>query len=667
MTNKASVWGMTERNFESHTLPEPFNEITTNNVAKNAFCLWNGASSPQVKTSRSVIKAVTYYCSDRVRSAGGKVTWSKLPMHLALGSVADGTEDKFFCELQESDPKKGEGNLQCITYCPSTGMLYACEQDGLGMKEYQTHKNALTHDGTAIWLCLLPYMEIKSPYIAEKLTELTNYFTLLETMHYKNPETQKKVYEEVVAALCYCIYKSVTDEAEVKVPILCEELREADGSPFENYQFLMDLSEGPQTGKNITGTFQVLGVSSDEEESIAPASLHLPVITAAFSKPESEFTAEERALIPKVKEGTVLTEEFVNILNEFNETFHEEDRNLQVTQFLIKGGTGVGKSTITRQFAALTKRPYVTFQFSANTTEDDLKGILIPYTEEGENSLLSESEKAVMEAIKNSDESTILDDVAVALALPTTFDCQLDPEDAFRAITGRSVKGVSYAEAYEALSGKVFSKAVEIRGRSNVSDSCVKYKYIPSNVIRAIQNGWVIELQEVNAVNQQSVLHCMFDVLEKSSIGVISTINGDVYRHPDFICFATMNEGYAGTHELNDAFANRFDYIEDMGSLSMERVERLVYESGIFGTSRKDCKMVADVHDKIMEWVREQGFNKEVSIRNILHFAKRIRDGKDPVFCCEHYLLQHIVSKTDPENYSLLWNNIKDCKIFKKK
>ena len=75
MTNKASVWGMTERNFESHTLPEPFNEITTNNVAKNAFCLWNGASSPQVKTSRSVIKAVTYYCSDRVRSAGGKVTW----------------------------------------------------------------------------------------------------------------------------------------------------------------------------------------------------------------------------------------------------------------------------------------------------------------------------------------------------------------------------------------------------------------------------------------------------------------------------------------------------------------------------------------------------------------------------------------------------------------
>lgn len=116
-------------------------------------------------------------------------------------------------------------------------------------------------------------------------------------------------------------------------------------------------------------------------------------------------------------------------------------------------------------------------------------------------------------------------------------------------------------------------------------DEFVLGKYIPegdhiifkeSYVTKAIREGGAVVFEEINFAKPQylSFLNSLLD-----DNGFVRLDNGEVVkRHPNFRFMATMNVGYFGTRELNQALYNRFQAIVEIKDLSDEAIKKMLTE-----------------------------------------------------------------------------------------
>lgn len=87
--------------------------------------------------------------------------------------------------------------------------------------------------------------------------------------------------------------------------------------------------------------------------------------------------------------------------------------------------------------------------------------------------------------------------------------------------------------------------------KSNQGGS-VEYQYYPSEIVRAYENGWLLEIQEPTVIRDAAVLMALNSALEPD--GSINLPTRIVHRHPDFIAVITTNRSYNGCRPLNEAF-----------------------------------------------------------------------------------------------------------------
>lgn len=90
----------------------------------------------------------------------------------------------------------------------------------------------------------------------------------------------------------------------------------------------------------------------------------------------------------------------------------------------------------------------------------------------------------------------------------------------------------------------------------------VEYKYYPSEIVRAYENGWLLEIQEPTVIRDAAVLMALNSALEPD--GSINLPTRIVHRHPDFIAVITTNRGYNGCRPLNEALRDRVQHSEKM-------------------------------------------------------------------------------------------------------
>jgi MoxR-like ATPase len=94
------------------------------------------------------------------------------------------------------------------------------------------------------------------------------------------------------------------------------------------------------------------------------------------------------------------------------------------------------------------------------------------------------------------------------------------------------------------------------------------FEDILSPILVGFEHGYVVEVQEPNVILSPGILSKLNSILETDGF---YDYNGRVIpRHPDFLCFFTMNkETYEGVHELNQAVKQRFQevYVVDMPSV----------------------------------------------------------------------------------------------------
>ncbi len=157
-------------------------------------------------------------------------------------------------------------------------------------------------------------------------------------------------------------------------------------------------------------------------------------------------------------------------------------------------------------------------------------------------------------------------------------------------------------------------------------DEFILGKYIPqdgdiifkeSYVTKAIREGGAVVFEEINFAKPQ-YLAFLNSLLDDN--GFVRLDNGEVVRrHPNFRFFATMNVGYYGTRELNQALYNRFNAIVEIAALSDQAIARML------SFRVPECVPVLDkmlsVYHKIKGKVEREELDVVISPRNLENWA----------------------------------------------
>lgn len=104
---------------------------------------------------------------------------------------------------------------------------------------------------------------------------------------------------------------------------------------------------------------------------------------------------------------------------------------------------------------------------------------------------------------------------------------------------------------------------------------------VDSEVINTIRYGGIIEVQEINMIRREGVAACLNSVLD--GIGKIKLLDGSILqRHPHCVFIFTMNVGYEGSKNLNQALLSRCFCKEEFVLPSEEELaNRLLKKQGL--------------------------------------------------------------------------------------
>lgn len=177
----------------------------------------------------------------------------------------------------------------------------------------------------------------------------------------------------------------------------------------------------------------------------------------------------------------------------------------------------------------------------------------------------------------------------------------------------------------------------------------VEYKYYPSEIVRAYENGWLLEIQEPTVIRDAAVLMALNSALEPD--GSINLPTRIVHRHPDFIAVITTNRGYNGCRPLNEALRDRVQHAEKLDlppkEVMMERVKaKTGYESEPVLSLLAETIMVLD------ETARANAIKGVAGMRSYIFWVDAVQSGASIQKSLYYKVLYKIT--TDPQELVIL-------------
>lgn len=158
-------------------------------------------------------------------------------------------------------------------------------------------------------------------------------------------------------------------------------------------------------------------------------------------------------------------------------------------------------------------------------------------------------------------------------------------------------------------------------------DEFVLGKFIPdedkiifkeSYVTKAIRFGGAVVFEEINFA-KPAYLAFLNSLLDDN--GFVRLDNGEVVkRHKNFRFFATMNLGYFGTKELNQALYNRFNNIVEVSALPDEAIKRMLVAR--VPESKDFVDKILGVYHKIKKKIESEELDVVISPRNLENWAR---------------------------------------------
>jgi MoxR-like ATPase len=550
----------------SRSLPEPLDKLASKKVKVSS----KYGSGTEATLSATVCKAVHAVCDCMTGTGEG-----------AVGVI----DHRMVAEYKSSS---GPDAYHLVVYDSATGNIVASGYDKNTemVESYRLHQTA--NDGAAVLMAMIPAL------MSDQEFE-DNFSMYFDQRKAGYPDLNKAV--EYMAVLCDNAYRRIKDEtcpANIKVKL------EKSGNVLRVSQAQLD--SGAYTPNTVmAGEFTIFAKTGKVTISAATSEIPHTDFEGKYQlTPGRKLSILEESLVPKLDDWYIIPEQVVNICRHAQVT---TGKPMQMRNFLMRGPAGTGKTQGARAIAAGLHLPYMKYTCSASTEVFDFVGMVFPKTDTmttGDAQLDKEREMIMaMGGINYAN-------VAKVMNLPDLEDMDFDPCGVFQSLTGITNEEATSRDCMAVVMDMVAEKIKALsKPAEGEQSSGQTYTYVETDFIKALKNGYVIEVQEPTVIMQPGVLVGLNSLLEQS--GSITLPTGEIIqRHPDTVVIVTTNVTYEGCRGLNQSVVDRMSLVEDIDLPTPEvMTQRAMAVTG--ATDEYQVSQMVQVVNDMSDYMRKNG------------------------------------------------------------
>lgn len=559
----------------SRNLPPPYDKLTSKKVSVAS----KYGDGKEATLSASVIKAVHAICGCMNGNDG-----------------AVGTQDNKSMAEYKSSVNADAYHL--VVYNKDSGTIMASVYDKNTETVENYVLNAAGRDGAAIVMAL-------HPTLMEDMEYRTKFYEYYAEFQSGFPDQTKML--NLMGCICDNVYRRAKDEscdAHVKTSL--------DKSGNLMRVSKTQLDSGAYTPTKVeAGNFCIFAHStSNGTIKAAETVIEQSDFVGQFELQPRNLTLEEQALVPKLPEWYIVPEEAVEICKHAQLT---TGKATQMRNFLLRGPAGTGKTMCAKAIAAGLNLPYMKYTCSAGTEIFDFIGQILPDSEN--KSVATNEELQKVEAMGGIN----YENVSKLLNLPDLEDMEYDPEGTYKILTGIDKKDASVQDCMAVVLDKTISKVQALtKVKNNEKQSGGQtFSYTETDFLRALKNGYVVELQEPTTIMQPGVLVGLNSLLEQE--GSITLPTGEIIeRHPDAVVVVTTNVDYEGCRGLNQSVVDRMSLIKDIELPTPEvMVQRAMSVTG--ETDEHQVSQMVNVVNSMAEYCKKNSIlDGSVGMRSLI-------------------------------------------------
>jgi len=355
------------------------------------------------------------------------------------------------------------------------------------------------------------------------------------------------------AAFCYANDKAAWEFADASNPTASAAEQVPDDMLAQGFKGSEVVCSNP----NIAFRFAVSNGQKDGGTGNGMTIAEAKAKFAAFSS-HRKWNNYELMMIPYFAPDAPVMQETIFMANRIFGTRHSV---IPVCNGMWCGVTGFGKSTGVRQLACILNMPLLIQTCHPGMEVGDFMSSFVPETEEDGLELdmtnvvtsvvclspllekavkhLSQKQQAEREAFLSGTDfymTAIMDPESAAFSL-LGEDAAMDTEE----LCGLYTEAVCYFRE-AGLRAKISDLEAQIDGKVEKKEHKPGFKHVMSNYIKAMINGYIIEIQEPSRIRDSGVLVGLNEYDRAGA--VIHLMNGGIgKRHEDAICIMTDNVG----------------------------------------------------------------------------------------------------------------------------
>lgn len=391
------------------------------------------------------------------------------------------------------------------------------------------------------------------------------------------------------------------------------------------------------------GKVNILAGQTDEEEETTIVGTDASSFIGKYAF-KRVLTDEEKALVPAIKPHLQVPEFAETICQHIQMT---TENPVKMRNFMLRGVAGTGKTTAAQIIAAGLNLPYGNITCSADTQIFDLLGSIIPDTTVslGNDELDAERQMYVdMGGINYKN-------ISKMLKFPDFQTVDFDPESAYLTLTGVENENATAEECIDIMMQRAIEKTQQLCVASNGQ---VAYKYVETQLVKAIRYGWVCEVQEPTVILQQGVLVGLNSLLEQD--GMITLPTGEVIkRHPDAVILLTTNVSYEGCRAINQSVTDRMSLIFDIPNPNLESMVTRAMKATGCTDERMVRKMAQCVLDIEVHCKGKYITDGSVGVRGLLDWVNSYMVTNDALKSAEITVLSKATA--NPEDRESILNS----------
>lgn len=307
---------------------------------------------------------------------------------------------------------------------------------------------------------------------------------------------------------------------------------------------------------------------------------------------ERQLTAAERALVWQKPASHRDSQEEIRIREEVKRNWQRGD--MRINNILLEGDAGSGKTQLAKALSADFGLPYTKVTCFADMDKSDVLGAILPVLSAEQQYAFRADERQLLELLYASEHMI---------------------EAASRAAAELHI---SIAQAESSI------RAIVERLKQLPQQEEVAYRYYASEIVRAFQHGYLLEIQEPTVIRDAAVLMALNSALEPD--GGINLPTGVIHRHPDFIAVITTNRGYQGCRPLNEALRDRVQHSEKMDLPTIDvMVARAMAKTGY--PNRVMLQALAEIIVLLDQTARANAIKGVAGMRSYFFWADAVMQG----------------------------------------